>query len=146
MTEWHRRKMTAEMLFFKKGRAARYSSWEQQQQKMDSFCSCYKYKLEMFSALLSGNCHKINCSHWCQLKSHLVTWSSGKLCIWFELEWALYQEEFLAHLRMKSVGTFLRSSLFSKLSEFTKVKCHVIIGEKYLSLKLGARTIELEII
>lgn len=130
------------MLFFKKGRAARYSSGEQQQQKMNSFCSSYKYKLEMLSTLLSGNSHKINCSHWCQLKSHLVALSSGKLFILFEPEWALYQEEFLAYLSMKSVGTFLRSSLFSTLSQFAKIKCHGIIGEKYPSLKLRARTIE----
>lgn len=135
-----RKKVTAEMLFFKKGRAARYSSGEQQQQKMNSFCS--SYKLEMLSTLLSGNSHKINCSHWCQLKSHLVALSSGKLLILFEPKWALYQEEFLAYLIMKSVGTFLRSSLFSTLSQFTKIKCHVIIGEKYPSLKLRARTIE----
>lgn len=28
--------------FFQRGRAAKYSSWEQQQQKPHSFCSCYK--------------------------------------------------------------------------------------------------------
>lgn len=34
--------------FFKQGFAAKYSSWEQQQQKPHSFCLCDKYKLEIF--------------------------------------------------------------------------------------------------
>lgn len=49
-TEWQGRRGTAEMVgfFFKQVFAAKYSSWEQQQQKPHSFCLCDKYKLGMF--------------------------------------------------------------------------------------------------
>lgn len=76
----------------------------------------------MSSTFLSGICHKINYSFWCQLVSQLVTSSFGKLLILVKPEWTVDQAYLTIHLRVEIAGTSLRSLLSFPLFQFTKIK------------------------